>query len=514
MTRPKTPRSQATPEAESLGTVDAAVVLSRALQALARAHPGQSHREQRRDELLLRTLFEWLADALERATSVHLHVTEEALLLENAPVPMDSALDEVRSTLFASGLREIRFFPGLAEKEVLRFLNFLVSLRGSAETAENLSPQSRVLAARFAGISLRADLLANDWDHPCHSTPVDLDWDWSHEILLEEYRNLQLETGLAIIEDLRRQDTVSSYRRAASRLLSRLFSRLMKEGQVHAALRLLEGIDDDESLSSEDLSLVSDVLEEFRDESFLRPFLHSLPTAKDPAIASFLLRLGDGVVPMLLQEVRRTKSESIHLLLEAMVAQNPEPFTAALEAASLETRELALNYLLSAGDKIPSDCLQRLSNSDSTWLRAKALRVLIEHHPECVPARSVLDLLDDASAAVRQEGLRWLERTRDPQYFGAVLQWFRRKNKSLSFSERKQAFVTIAYLGGAAALGFLHEWIDLPDPVELEDFDRDNRLCAIFALGSLDLPEARSTLETLSQSQDGEIQKAAREALR
>ncbi|MFQ5503689.1 MAG: hypothetical protein ACE5F1_02700, partial [Planctomycetota bacterium] len=357
MTRDQDPAATFGPAAEQLGQVSetrqgAADCFFHALRSLQRMALPTAVQEPLLGESHLKEFLAWSMGLLGEGSPLEIRVTQRGFLLAGARVSSNGGIAEICEELRRDGLRSIRILPGISDNELCRFVEFLATFTSGPDSWEGFSGTSRLLSARFAHVAYVMQFAASPASTPQAEgagAPLPAQ-DWSQEILVEEYRNLSLEVGLLLLNDLGNVRAGAEYRRPALEAVGKLFVRLMKEGRIYEAIRLLDLADDGGSVLPDEMPILLEFLDEFRDEAFLHPFLRSLSPRADPAIAKFMLRLGPSVATMLLREARRGRSSPLWILLETMVKIDSEPFVEALSSAALETRETALSFLLAAGD--------------------------------------------------------------------------------------------------------------------------------------------------------------------
>ena len=368
--------------------------------------------------------------------------------------------------------------------------------------------RKRLLYRQFKGLSFLFRFPASQTKQSDKRAKLD----WSEEILLEEYRILSLEAGIRLMQDLAAQPSEADYRARALELFSKLLQRLIKEGKISAVLHLLDVADETACFSTDGKELDL-ALEPFRAPAFLRSLLPVLSSVQGTDLARFLARLGKAIVPMLLKESAHHPTPQLQRVLEQIVSADPEAIYSCLKEADLRSRDHAFNILINSGQELPLSCLQEFASSKSPWLRSRAVELLRAQENDGMNAEIALSRLESRDAGRRIDGLRRMRGLRGEGYFETLRDWFARHQRDMGFAERREAFMSIALVGGEDSLDFLLHRAKGDPTRHTRVADIENRICAILALSKLSSPQSIAVLTDLCQSEDQTVHNAAKEAL-
>ncbi len=337
---------------------------------------------------------------------------------------------------------------------------------------------------------------------------------WKEEIQAEEARVLEHEVGQRVLLDLRAVPFGTPYRTRAIQTLGGLLARLVEQDRLSAAVTLWDAIEaagarSDRPLQPGELDAIHATLEPFRSEAFVRKLVRRGRPAPDDAVAAFVVRLGGKTIERLLRDSTVPTAPERNSLLTTLARHDRAPFVRMFAQEDDCLRERALVVLLEADQIVSAELLEDLAAATGA-LRTRALDALMHQHPERLPAQKLLGLLDDPELAVRLLVLRRLLESRPADAYPTLESWFRARQRSLSFSERKLVLACLGATGGEQGLALLAELIEPRGLFRRNGGESDDRLCAVHALEHVALAAADDLLEQLADSKDDHVRDAAR----
>ncbi len=480
-------------------------------------HLLQSHVDTRQGSDSMRTLSELLDRGLHGYPSLRFSFRPEGIDLEGERLP-DSAVHKELSRLFLrEGLDDLVFLKSPGSQELVLWIDILRShyRRRVASDAER-SLQPRLLSAGFRhlnfGFSLTQSLRSQaDEFGPRLDPGLERErLTWEEEAILESCRHLEVDFGLTILEDLEKHSGDPAWREEGVKVLAMLLEHLVAEKRYRSCLPLL-----DRALSCP-LPYVSEGLEpcldSFRAPDRLERFLRALSTGFDPALSDFMKRLGPQVAPFLLTQEEEYPSASLHALIEHFLKQDIRPILSLASCGNSKIENRALSYLLESGQALPVNLLEELTHSGTEWIQKRALQLLVAQHPTWLSEDEGMHRLEDEQESTRIEALRSMRGTESRDQTVTLQLWFERRQRKMGFTERKEAFLTLASLMGSEALAFLQPYLE-SNSERRRRSDLDNMLCAICALGALTDHEAHDMLIELSRSHEETVQQMALQVL-
>jgi hypothetical protein len=480
-------------------------------------HLLQSHVDTRAGSESMRTLSELLDRALHGHKSLHFAFRTEGISRNDEQLPDSSVCQELCRLFLREGLRDLVILPSPGAGELAHWIDILRThyrRRVACDAEQRLQP--RLVSADFHhlkfGFSLtrRLQSLAGEFG-PRLDPGNGRGWmTWEEEALLEARRQLDMDFGLTLLEDLDNHPENKAWPTEGVRILGELLEHLVTQKRYRSCLPIL-----DQAIQCR-IPGVSRAMEScldlFRATNRLEQFLDALSTGFDPALSDFMKRLGPGVAPFLLSQEEHYPSASLHALLEHFLKEDPKPFQKLLSCGNSKIERRALSYLLESGQALPVDLLEDLTRSDTEWIQDRALQLLVAQHPTWLSEDKAMQLLEDDVQSNRIHALRRIRKDEKPEHAKTLQLWFDRKQRKMGFAERKEAFLTLGACLGPVALDFLQPFLDI-ETVKRRRSDLDNMLCAILALGALHDGKAHDMLVELSQSTEEAVQNMALQVL-